>query len=440
MIKRYSDDVIENIWSDENKFATMLEVEILALEAMAENGMLDPDVPRRIRKNARFTISEIREEERKTRHDVVAFVNVVSRYIGDDAKYFHKGLTSSDVLDTAFVLMNLKSLEYIIDLWKGLLSTLYILAEKFKYTPQIGRTHGIHAEPMTLGLKFLGYHYEGIRVLRTLYAVKDSIGYVKLSGAVGTYANLPPQVEEGVARKLGLRRFVPATQVIARDVFADVVWSIAKLMSALKRWSINFRLMDLTEILEVQEPFYKGQTGSSAMPHKKNPISWERITGLARVVQSYVNVALENGDLWFERDISHSSTERIIFPDMYHIAAYSIRLMERLLNDITIHEDNLMRNLGHLRGLIFAGRLLVFLMDKGYIRQEAYGIVQSLSMRVWENEDFHLRRLVEEQLSYIFTQEEIDTIFDIGAYLQYIDDIYDSYKKENAQFISDSES
>jgi len=432
VIKRYSDDVIEKIWSDENKFATMLEVEILALEAMAENGMLDPDVPRRVREKARFTVSEIREEEKKTRHDVVAFVNVVSRYIGDDAKYFHKGLTSSDVLDTAFVLMNLKSLEYIANLWKELLSTLYTLAEKFRYTPQIGRTHGIHAEPMTLGLKLLGYHFEGMRVLRTLYAVKDAIGYVKLSGAVGTYANLPPQVEEGVARRLGLRRFVPATQVIARDVFADVVWAIAKLMSALKRWSINFRLMDLTEILEVQEPFYKGQTGSSAMPHKKNPISWERITGLARVVQSYVNVALENGYLWFERDISHSSTERIIFPDMYHIAAYSIKLMKRLLDDITIHEDNLKRNMEHLRGLVFAGRLLVFLMDKGYIRQKAYEIVQSLSMKVWGNEELHLRTLVEEQLSDVFTPEEIEAIFDVSAYLKYIDNIYDYYKKANA--------
>ncbi|NOZ92915.1 MAG: adenylosuccinate lyase [Dictyoglomi bacterium] len=431
MIARYSDKTIEKIWNLHNKFSKMLEIEILALEGLASIGKVPPDVPARVRENARFTVEEILEEEKKTRHDVVAFVNVVSRYIGDDAKYFHKGLTSSDVLDTAFVLLNLESLDYMENIWKDMLDVLYKLAQKYKHVPQIGRTHGIHAEPMTLGLKLLGYHYEGLRVLEALQNVKKSIAYVKLSGAVGTYANLPPEVEDYVASKLGLKRFMPATQVISRDVFADIVWAMAKLMSALKRWSINFRLMDLTEILEVQEPFYKGQTGSSAMPHKKNPISWERITGLARVVQSYVNVALENNALWFERDISHSSTERIIFPDMYHVAAYTTKLMTKLLKDIRVNEKYLKRNLEYLRGLVFAGRLLVALMDKGYVREEAYKIVQSLSMQVWENETLHLKNLVKEHLSHIFSDKEIEHIFDVDDYLRYIDYVFDTYKVEH---------
>ncbi len=427
MIKRYQDKTIAEIWQLNNKFKKMLEIEILALEGMAENGDIPSDIVERIKSKATFTVEEILEEEKITRHDVVAFVNVVSRYIGEDAKYFHRGLTSSDVLDTTFVLLNLDSLRYIKSLWQELLDGLMSVAEKYKYLPQIGRTHGIHAEPMTLGLKFLGYHFEGMRVLEKLNQVIDDISYVKLSGAVGTYANVPPYVEEYVAKKLGLKRFMPATQVISRDVFADVVWAIAKLMSALKRWAINFRLMDLTEILEIQEPFYKGQAGSSAMPHKKNPISWERITGLARVVESYVNVALENNDLWFERDISHSSTERIIFPDMYHIAAYSTELMTKLINDIRINEKHIQKNLEHLRGLVFAGRLLVSLMAKGYVREEAYHIVQSLSMKVWEDESLNLKDVVKSELSNIFSEEEIEEIFDVNYYLRYIDYIFDNY-------------
>ena len=429
MISRYSDEKIATIWSLENKFSKMLDIEILVLEALASIGQIPSDVPSRVKQKARFTVEEIQREEKKTRHDVVAFVNVVSRYIGEDAQYFHKGLTSSDVLDTTFVLLNLESIEYVITLWRQLMDVLYKLSLDYKYLPQIGRTHGIHAEPMTLGLRFLNYHFEAKRVLSFLEYVKSSISYMKLSGAVGTYANLPPYVEEYVADKLGLKRFVPATQIISRDVFVDPVYGMAKLMSALKRWAINFRLMNLTEILEIQEAFYKNQAGSSAMPHKKNPISWERITGLARVVESYVGIALQNNALWFERDISHSSTERIIFPDMYHIAAYSISLMTRLLKDIRINKSHIDRNLNLLRGLIFTGRLLVVLMDKGYPRTEAYQIVYDLAMLVWENESLHLKDVVKERLKEVLSPQEIEEVFNLDYYLRHVDFIFDIYEQ-----------
>src|SRR5258706_11125536 len=385
MIQRYSRPAMREIWSEQRKLELWLQIELIASEVLAENGEIPKADFRQMKARAAFTVERCKELERTLNHDVIAFTTNVAENIGAPAsRWLHFGLTSSDVIDTAFALQMTQSADILIEDVKALRKVIAAKAKKFRATPCIGRSHGIHAEPTTFGLKMALMYDEFGRALKRLQMTRETVAVGKLSGAVGTSAHLSPQLEAAGCRNLGLRPGPIATQVIQRDLHAEFITTLALAGASIERWATEFRHLQRTEVLEAEEFFAKGQKGSSAMPHKRNPITGERLTGLARVLRGNAIAALENVALWHERDISHSSVERIIFPDSCTLLDYMFGLLTRMMDGVVVYPANMKKNLGLSLGMWNSQTVLLALIRKGLTREDSYKLVQDAAMRTWE--------------------------------------------------------
>jgi len=425
MISRYTRLEMGEIWSEEEKLSNWLKIEILACEAWERLGKIPPDALRKIKERARFNLERIKEIEKEVRHDVVAFLTNVAEYVGSEARYIHLGLTSSDILDTGLALQMRKAADIIIHDIEKLNSVLRERAREHKDTLMMGRTHGVHAEPITLGLKFALWYEEMKRNLERMKLTREEISYGKISGAVGTYAHLEPFVEEYVCQRLELTPCKVSSQIIQRDRHAYYLSVLAIIASSLNKFALEIRGLQRTEIREVEEGFFRGQKGSSAMPHKRNPIVCEQICGLSRLVRSNVQAALENIPLWGERDISHSSVERVIIPDSTILVDYMLGKFTHVLKNLLVYPENMKRNLQRTGGLFYSQRLLLELVKKGLSRDRAYEIVQRNAMRCWEK-DREFQKLVEEdpEIRRYLGKEELEVIFDLQYYLRNVDEIF----------------
>jgi adenylosuccinate lyase len=426
MIERYTRPEMGAIWTDENKYQAWLEVEILACEAWAELGEIPKEDVKKLRENASFDINRILEIEEETRHDVVAFTRAVSETLGEERKWVHYGLTSTDVVDTALSYL-LKQANDI--LAKDLDRFVEILSEKakeHKYTVMMGRTHGVHAEPTTFGLKLALWYEEMKRNVERFKQASDTVRFGKISGAVGTYANIDPFVEKYVCEKLGLEASPISTQTLQRDRHAHYMSTLALIATSIEKFATEVRGLQKSETREVEEFFAKGQKGSSAMPHKRNPIGSENMTGLARVIRGYMMTAYENVSLWHERDISHSSAERVILPDATIALNYMLNRFGNIIKNLTVFPENMKRNMDRTYGLIYSQRVLLKLIDKGMAREEAYDTVQPKAMQAWE-EGVQFRTLVEAEpkITDKLTHEEISECFDYSYHLSHVDTIFD---------------
>lgn len=425
MIDRYTLSKMGNIWSEKHKMEIMLKIEVLACEAFAKLGLIPKVAMEKIRKNATFDIEEVKRIEEKTKHDVVAFIVNVGESLGPEARYLHMGLTSSDLLDTALSVQCVEASDILIADLKKLLIVLKFKAKKYKDTVCIARTHGVHAEPTTFGLKLAVWYDETLRNIDRMEQARENIRIGKMSGAVGTYANIDPFVEEFVCEKLSLKPANVATQVIQRDIHCQFVSTLAIIGSSLNKFATEIRLLQKTEVLEVEEPFFKGQIGSSAMPHKRNPITCERISGLSRILRANAQVALEDISLWHERDISHSSAERIILPDSTIALNYMLNKFISLLDGLLVYPKNMISSLTKTKGLIYSQRVLLELMKKGLTRDEAYTIIQSCAMQVWqETSDFKDVLNRDRRVRKYLKTSEIDACFDIKYYTRHRDKIF----------------
>jgi len=428
MIQRYETPEIKSIWTDQNRFQKWLDVELAACRAWNEAGVIPDEDFANICNKAGFNIERIREIEEVTQHDVIAFVSSVAETIGESGRFVHLGLTSSDVIDTASSLLLSESMDVILAALKQLRETVGSMAWKYRRTPCSGRTHGIHAEPTSFGLKLLNHYAEIGRDIERLTQTKKEMMVGGLSGAVGTYANCPPVIEARVCELLCLAVDPVSTQVIQRDRHARVVTDIAICGASLERLALEIRHLQRTEVLEALEPFKKGQKGSSAMPHKKNPILCERVCGMSRMLRGFTVPALEDIALWHERDISHSSVERVIWPDMFHLIHYMTKIMIRVIGGLTVDEDKMLENIEITKGLMFSGRVLLALVEKeGLSREDAYAIAQSNAMRCW-NEKVPLKDLLKSDARITkMTANELDSLFDLGYYLKHIDEIFNRF-------------
>lgn len=425
MIARYSLPQMQAIWEHENRFRQMMEVEICASEAMAELGYIPEEAAKNIREKASFNVERINEIEEVVKHDVIAFLTAVGENVGEDSKYIHMGMTSSDVLDTALGLQMKDSCDILLTKMKEFREILAGLAKKHKLTIMTGRTHGIHAEPVTFGLKMALYVMEMDRNIKRMEAAKETVSVGMISGAVGTFANIDPRVEEIVCRRLGLKPEPVSTQVIQRDRHAELLSTIAVIGGSLEKMATEIRNLQRTDILEAEESFSKGQKGSSAMPHKKNPITAERVAGLSRVLRGNAEAAMENEALWHERDITHSSVERIIIPDSCLLLDYMLHLMIRIYKNLVVHEDNMRANLDRTLGLVFSQRVMLSLIDKGMSRERAYEWVQRNALYAWQTKtDFEYLVSEDEDIARYLNKEEIDAIFDYDYHLKNIDYIF----------------
>ncbi len=426
MIDRYTLPEMKKIWSVENKFRKWLDVEIYACEAMAKLGRVPKDALSEIKEKAAFNVQRIAEIEAVTNHDVIAFTTNVAEYVGEAARYIHLGLTSTDVVDTAMSALLKEAGLHILERLKKLKQVLLEKAAEHRKTIMIGRTHGVHAEPITFGLKMLLWTDETSRNIQRMERAVEVISVGKISGAVGTYANIDPRVEAHVCAGLGLHPAKVSTQVLQRDRHAEYLTTIAVIGSSLDKFATELRSLQRTDILEVEEPFRKGQKGSSAMPHKRNPITLERISGLARLLRGNALAAMENVSLWNERDISHSSVERVIFPDSTIILDYMLVKFTGIIAGLLVYPENMMRNLERTHGLIFSQRVLLTLVDeKGLSRERAYELVQRNAMQSWRTgENFRDLLLKDGEVTAHLTGEEIDRLFDYSYHLKYIDEIY----------------
>lgn len=425
MIERYTLPRMAKIWTEENKFKKMCELEILVCEALCRRGKIPKASYERIRKKSRINVDRIKEIEKETKHDVVAFLADLSEKIGSDAKYLHAGLTSNDILDTTQALLMKEASALLLEDVKKLSMVLRRKARQHKDTLMIGRTHWVHAEPITFGLKMALFYDEMQRNYQRLLEAKKIISVGKISGAVGTYANIDPFVEEYVCKKLGLESAKISTQVIQRDRHAQFLSTIALIGSSLEKIAIELRHLQRTEVGEVEEFFSKGQTGSSAMPHKKNPITFERVTGLARVLRGNGLAAQENIALWHERDISHSSVERIIIPDSTTLLDYMLEKMTNLIKNLVVHKDVMLANLEKTKGLIFSQQLLLKLMEKGLPRMDAYQLVQRCAMRVYDEKRHFKKVLLEDRkVTAILEPEEIEDCFNLEYHTAHVDRIF----------------
>jgi len=426
MIERYSLPKMNNVWQEEFKFKTMLAIEIYALEALAKKNKVPAAAVARIRRKARFNLTRIKRIEEKTQHDVVAFVTNVAQYIGEDAKYLHLGLTSSDVLDTTLGVQIKAASGILTDDINKLLGILSKKAKQYKDMVCIGRTHGVHAEPTTFGLKVALWYDETKRNLKRLEQATLEAAAGKISGAVGTYANIDTSVETYICKKLGLKAANISTQIIQRDVYAQYMATLAVIGSSLEKFATEIRHLQKTEVLEVEEPFGKGQKGSSAMPHKRNPVICERICGLARVLRGNTIVAMENVSLWHERDISHSSAERVILPDSTIALDYMLNKFIQVVEGMTVYPENMLINLAKTHGLIFSQRVLLELMNKGLRRPVAYDIVQRAAMKTWKDgTNFKDNLYAEKEVGKHLSRKELDNIFNLDHYLRQVDYIFD---------------
>jgi adenylosuccinate lyase len=425
MISRYTRPEMGRIWELKNRYAKWLQVEILACEAMAEEGLIPKEALANIRK-ARFSEERILEIEDMTRHDVIAFLENVAEYVGPDSRFIHMGLTSSDILDTGFALQLKEAMELIIHGVIGFMNSIKEKAEEHKFTAMIGRSHGIHAEPITFGLKLAVWYSEMGRNLKRLEQALETISYGKLSGAVGTFANISPRIEAYVCEKLGLKPAEASTQIIQRDRHAQYFSTLAVLAGTLEKIAVEIRHLQRTEVLEAEEPFEKGQKGSSAMPHKKNPVGSENIAGLARLVRSNALAAMENMALWHERDISHSSVERVIGPDSTILIDYMVHRLNKIIKNLVVYPKKMKENLNLLKGLIFSQQVLIKLTDMGLKRQTAYEMVQRDALKAWETgNDFKTLLMEDPDVRRYLTKESIEEIFNLDYHFKYVEEIFD---------------
>ncbi|NMB99419.1 MAG: adenylosuccinate lyase [Thermoanaerobaculaceae bacterium] len=432
MIERYCTKEMKDLWSEENKYSTWLEVELAALKSQSELGIVPQKICQEILQKANFDIKRINEIEETVKHDVIAFTTSVGEHIGELSSYFHYGLTSSDVVDTSWCILTSRALKLILNEGEKLLETAKKQAFKYKDTIMIGRTHGVHAEPYTLGLKFALFYDELKRDKKRLETALETISVGKLSGAVGTYAHLSPEVEKRTLRKLGVKPENISTQVVQRDRFAEVVFAIAITGATLEKFATEIRHLQKTEVREVEEPFSKGQKGSSAMPHKRNPVGCENITGLARLLRGYLIPAIENISLWHERDISHSSVERVIIPDSTTVLHYVLRRMERIIRDLFVYPENMKTNLEKTKGLLYSQKVLLALAQKGFSREEAYLLVQSSAMKVWNNEgSFEDLLYKEPKIRKVFSKKELHSLFEPKSFLKEVDTIFKRVFKDD---------
>ncbi|HXY39674.1 MAG TPA: adenylosuccinate lyase, partial [Vicinamibacteria bacterium] len=392
MIPRYSRPEMARLWSEESRFAAWLQVEIAATEVLAARGVVPKEALEAIRSKARFDVARIEAIEREVQHDVIAFVSNVAESVGEEGRWLHYGLTSSDVVDTALAMLMRDACDLVEKEVRALMEAVKERAFRHKTVPMIGRTHGVHAEPMTFGLKMALWHAELQRQLSRLGHARATIAVGKLSGAVGTFSHLPPEVEEEVCAKLGLRPAPVSSQILQRDRHAEVMTTLALVAASLEKFATEIRALQKTEVREVEEPFGSGQKGSSAMPHKRNPVGCEQVAGLARLVRANALASLENIVLWHERDISHSSVERVIVPDSFLALDHMLRRFTDIVRGMTVDEARMRRNLDASRGLVFSGQLLLDLTAKGLPREEAYRIVQGHAMEAWKTDgDFRAR-------------------------------------------------
>jgi len=426
MIDRYTRPEMGSVWSDENRYRKWLDVEIAACEAWAGLGRIPLTALTNIKAKASISVSRIEEIERVVKHDVIAFLEAVGETVGEEARFIHLGLTSYDVVDTALSLMIKESLEKIAKDAASLTAILREKALQHKKTVMMGRTHGVHAEPITFGVKLLVWYEEMKRHEERLRRALETISVGRISGSVGTYIHLDPRVEESALGRLGLAAARVSTQVLQRDRHAEVISALALLGASLDKFATEIRHLQKTEVLELEEPFTKGQKGSSSMPHKKNPVRAERISGLSRVLRGNLLVALENIPLWHERDISHSSAERVIFPDSFILTDYLIAETAGIIGNIVVNEDRMKANIGATRGLIFSQRVLLALTDKGLPRPQAYELVQRNSLRVWK-ENLELKELLlqDPDVLAVLTPQEVEAGFTIDVYLEKIDYIFE---------------
>src|SRR5689334_1685197 len=426
MIRRYTHPEMGAIWSEQRRYETWLEVELAAADAMAEAGLIPPDAARELRAKAAFDAARIEEIEQTTQHDVIAFTTAVAEHVGPSARWLHFGLTSSDVLDTALALQMRDATALIVKGIAGLMEAVRERADEHRRTPMIGRTHGVHAEPMTLGLKLALWYAELRRDLDRMLRARDVISVGKISGAVGTFAHLDPAIEARVCEKLGLEPAPVSSQVIQRDRHAELMSALAVTAASLEKFALEIRGLQKTEIGEIEEPFGKGQKGSSAMPHKRNPIGSEQIVGLARLLRANATAAMENIALWHERDISHSSVERVILPDSFIALDHMLRRFTRIVRGMVVYPDRMLENLGRSRGVVFSGTLLLELARRGVSREQAYEWIQRNAMRAFhEQTDFKRLILADADVMKVLSPAEIDRAFDLDEQFRHVDHIFD---------------
>ena len=422
MIPRYTRPEMGAIWTDENKFRAWLRIEVLACEAMHKLGDVPAADLKRIQQRAKFNVKEIDRIEAKTNHDVIAFLTNVAKYVGPSSRFIHKGLTSSDILDTSLAILMVQAADILIKDVKAVRKAAAAKAKKYKYTPMIGRSHGVHAEPITFGLKMALMYDEFGRALARLEAAREIVRVGQLSGAVGTHAHLDPFVEKYVCTKLGLKPAKISTQVLQRDRHAEFMSALALVGTSVERWAQEFRHLQRTEVHEVEEFFGKGQKGSSAMPHKKNPIIGERLCGMARLLRGYALVAMENVPLWHERDISHSSAERVIVPDGTITLDYMLVKLEGLVSKLQVHPEQMKRNLNLTHGLIHSQQVLLALTEKGVTREESYAIVQRNAMQCWETgRDLKELLLADVEAMAKLKKKDLDAAFDVSRHFKDVD-------------------
>ena len=426
MIARYTPREMGRLWTDQRKYDTWLRVEIAAAEAMADHGLIPPAAAHDIRERGAVKAARVAEIEETTQHDVIAFTTAVAEHVGPSARWLHFGMTSSDVIDTAHALQMREACDLLLADLDRLVEAVRQRAEEHRRTPMIGRTHGVHAEPMTFGLKLALWFTELRRDRERLVRARETIGVGKLSGAVGTYAHLDPAIERGVCDRLGLIPAPVASQVVQRDRHAELLSALAITAASLEKFALEVRGLQKTEIGEVAEPFAKGQKGSSAMPHKRNPIGCEQITGLARVVRANALAAIENVALWHERDISHSSVERVIVPDSFCALDHMVRRFTRIVRGLVVHPERMRENLERSRGVVFSGTVLLELAGRGVSREDAYLLVQRNAMRSHdEGLDFKSLLLADSEVNGVLGAADIERAFDLDVQLRHVDAIMD---------------
>ena len=434
MIERYSRPQMKRIWSDENKFDKWLEVEIAVCDAWAELGVIPRNAVPKI-KLAKCNFKRMEEILKETHHDMTAFLGSVSESLGEESRFIHLGLTASDVIDTALSLQMVEAAEILIQDIKELIAVLAQKAIEHKYTPMIGRTHGIHAEPISFGLKLALWVEEMRRNLQRLIEAKKIITVGKISGAVGTYATVPPEIEQKACRKLGLAPASISNQVLQRDRHAQFVTTLAIISSSLEKFATEIRALQRTEVREAEEPFSTKQTGSSAMPHKRNPELCERICGIARLVRGHALTSMENIALWHERDISHSSTERVILPDSCLILDYALAIFTSVIKSLQVYPQRMKKNMELTRGLVFSQRVMLALIDKGLGREKAYEMVQRNTMKAWKGNKSFLNLLkADPEVVAALPQKELEPLFDYQYYLRYVDEIFERVGLTRAQW------
>ena len=427
MIERYTLPEMGKIWTENAKFQSWLKVEIAACEANYSLGKMPEAALKEIRLNAKFEESRIKEIEKEVKHDVIAFLTNINEYVGDSGRYIHVGMTSSDVLDTGLSLQLKDSCKLLLEEIEKLENEVRSLARQHKNTLMIGRSHAIHGEPISFGFKLAGWLAEILRDKKRLLILKESISIGQISGAMGTYANTNPEIEKITCDLLGLKPDTASTQVISRDRHAEYVQTIALIGASLDRFATEIRNLQRTDVLEVEEGFSKGQKGSSAMPHKRNPIRSERVSGLSRILRSYVVTALENVPLWHERDISHSSNERIMLPDVSICLHFMLREMKEIINNLKVYPDNMLKNLNIYGGVIFSQKVLLLLVEKGMSREKAYSLVQKSAHQAWNNENGNFKENIEgdQEIMTLVSENDLKICFDPSIHLNNLNVIWD---------------